>query len=45
LTYMLLLHTVRICRALSESPRSVVANCCAGFRLEHNRCRKALIGT
>jgi hypothetical protein len=31
LTYILLLHTVKICRALSASPRSVVAACCAGF--------------
>jgi hypothetical protein len=31
LTYILLLHTVKICRALSASPRSVVAVCCAGF--------------
>jgi hypothetical protein len=31
LTYIALLHTVSICRALSASPSSVVAACCAGF--------------
>ena len=43
LTYILLLHTVRICRALSESPRSVVANLLRRVRLEHGPCDNALI--
>jgi hypothetical protein len=43
LTYILLLHTVRICRALSASPRSVVAACCAGFGWSTVRVGNALI--